>query len=135
MKSREYNVGKSDYAKHKVQPWDLWKYVGNPWLCDIVKRILRTKEGTSKIEDYEKIVHIIDYLIENYTDRCSISELIDDRIKGYPISEMKNLEDYNLLPIELILLSSIAMRSNIPLVLLRLMALNAKEIIENKEQK
>ena len=62
---RNHNVGKSDYAKHKIQPWDIWiEYKLNPFDADIVKRILRTKDesGMSKQEsrklDYEKIIHI-----------------------------------------------------------------------------
>lgn len=56
---RDYNVGKSDYAKHKIQPWDIWKeYNLNPWDADIIKRVLRTKEGESRRLDYEKIIHI-----------------------------------------------------------------------------
>lgn len=56
---RDYNVGKSDYAKHTIQPWDIWKeYNLNPWDADIVKRVLRTKEGESRRLDYEKIMHI-----------------------------------------------------------------------------
>ena len=62
---RSYNVGNSNYSKHKIQPWDIWReYNFNPWVADIVKRILRTKEepGKSKedarIMDYEKIIHI-----------------------------------------------------------------------------
>jgi hypothetical protein len=63
--TRSYNVGKSDYSKHTIQPWSIWiDYQLNPWDADIVKRILRTKAepGMSEIEarimDYEKIVHI-----------------------------------------------------------------------------
>lgn len=57
--TRNYNVGKSDYAKHKIQPWDIWKeYNLNPWDADIVKRVLRTKEGEERSLDYEKIIHI-----------------------------------------------------------------------------
>lgn len=56
---RDYNVGKSDYAKHKIQPWDIWKeYNLNPWDADIVKRVLRTKEGEEHSLDYQKIIHI-----------------------------------------------------------------------------
>lgn len=56
---RDYNVGKSDYAKHKIQPWDIWKeYNLNPWDADIIKRVLRKKEGESRRLDYEKIIHI-----------------------------------------------------------------------------
>lgn len=56
---RDYNVGKSDYSKHKIQPWDIWKeYNLNPWDADIVKRVLRTKEGEDRKIDYEKIIHV-----------------------------------------------------------------------------
>lgn len=56
---RSYNVGTSDYSKHKIQPWDIWlEYDLNPWDADIVKRILRNKANQSRKEDYEKIIHI-----------------------------------------------------------------------------
>jgi len=56
---RDRNVGNSDYSKHKIQPWDIWlEYELNPWDADIVKRVLRTKEGDTRSMDYEKIIHI-----------------------------------------------------------------------------
>ena len=56
---RSYNVGSSDYAKHNIQPWDIWReYKLNPWDADIVKRVLRTKETDGRKLDYEKIIHI-----------------------------------------------------------------------------
>ena len=56
---RDYNVGKSDYAKHTIQPWDIiLEYGLNYWDGDIVKRVLRTKEGEARRLDYEKIIHI-----------------------------------------------------------------------------
>lgn len=59
-----YNVGKSDYAKHAIQPWEIWKeYNLNPWDADIVKRVLRSKEGEERTLDYEKIIHICKYRI------------------------------------------------------------------------
>lgn len=58
---RLYNVGKSDYSKHTIQPWSIWiDYNLNPFDADILKRLLRTKEGDSRIMDYEKIKHICD---------------------------------------------------------------------------
>lgn len=61
---QSYNVGRSDYAKHAIQPWDIWKeYNLNPWDADIVKRVLRTKEGEERTLDYEKIIHICKYRI------------------------------------------------------------------------
>lgn len=61
---RDYNIGKSDYSKHAIQPWDIWKeYNLNPWDADIVKRVLRTKEGEDRKLDYEKIIHICKYRI------------------------------------------------------------------------
>ena len=57
--TRSYNVGSSDYAKHKIQPWDIWiEYKLNPFDADIVKRVLRDKVGDSRKLDYEKIIHI-----------------------------------------------------------------------------
>lgn len=35
----------------------------NPWDADIVKRVLRTKEGEPRTLDYEKIIHICKYRI------------------------------------------------------------------------
>ena len=56
---RDYNVGDSNYAEHKIQPWDIWEeYNLNPWDADIVKRVLRTKKSQSRKLDYEKIIHI-----------------------------------------------------------------------------
>ena len=63
-KVQSYNVGKSDYSKHAIQPWDIWKeYNLNPWDADIVKRVLRSKEGEARTLDYEKIIHICKYRI------------------------------------------------------------------------
>lgn len=57
--TRSYNIGSSDYSKHKIQPWDIWlEYQLNPWDADIVKRVLRTKDGEDRKLDYEKIIHI-----------------------------------------------------------------------------
>lgn len=56
---RSYNVGQSDYSKHTIQPWDIWiEYKLNPFDADIVKRVLRNKQGESRKMDYEKIIHI-----------------------------------------------------------------------------
>lgn len=56
---RTYNIGNSDYYKHIIQPWSIWlDWELNPWDADIVKRVLRTKQGDSRITDYEKIIHI-----------------------------------------------------------------------------
>ena len=61
---QSYNVGKSDYSKHAIQPWDIWKeYNLNPWDADIVKRVLRSKKGEERTLDYEKIIHICKYRI------------------------------------------------------------------------
>lgn len=56
--TRDYNVGLSDYSKHLIQPWSIWiDYNLNAWDADIVKRVLRTKKGESRVSDYEKIIH------------------------------------------------------------------------------
>lgn len=57
--TRNHNVGTSDYSKHTIQPWSVWMdYNLNAFDADIVKRVLRTKEGEDRITDYEKIIHI-----------------------------------------------------------------------------
>lgn len=56
---RNHNVGNSDYSEHIIQPWSIWlDWNLNPWDADIVKRVLRSKIGSSRKEDYEKIIHI-----------------------------------------------------------------------------
>lgn len=66
---RSFNVGKSDYAHHIIQPWSIWlDYNLDPWDADIVKRVLRTKEGDSRILDYEKIIHICNEKIRQLDD-------------------------------------------------------------------
>ena len=64
---RDYNIGSSNYASMKIQPWDVWSAWNlNPWDADMVKRIARTKkipgmsEIEARIEDYEKIKHNCD---------------------------------------------------------------------------
>lgn len=61
-KTRDHNVGKSNYSKHTIQPWAIWLDYPNltSWDHDIMKRVLREKEGDSKELDYEKIKHICD---------------------------------------------------------------------------
>jgi hypothetical protein len=57
--TRSNNIGKSNYSKHLLQPWAIWReYQLNPWDADIIKRVLRTKKGDSRKLDYEKIIHI-----------------------------------------------------------------------------
>lgn len=56
---RNHNIGSSNYSEHIIQPWSIWlDWDLNPWDADIIKRVLRTKEGSSRTEDYEKIIHI-----------------------------------------------------------------------------
>lgn len=70
---QSYNVGKSDYAKHAIQPWDIWKeYNLNPWDADIVKRVLRSKEGEERTLDYEKIIHICKYRISELSKETKV---------------------------------------------------------------
>lgn len=86
---QSYNVGKSDYAKHAIQPWDIWKeYNLNPWDADIVKRILRTKEGEERTLDYEKIIHICKYRIAELS-----KEVLKETKVTTPVEEEKPVED------------------------------------------
>ena len=66
---RSHNIGASDYATKKIQPWDIWlEYNLNPWDADIIKRVLRTKDGESRQLEYEKIIHICEERIRQLTE-------------------------------------------------------------------
>lgn len=57
--TRSFNVGTSNYSTHLIQPWSIWlDYNLDPWDADIIKRVLRTKEGDPRVMDYRKIIHI-----------------------------------------------------------------------------
>lgn len=86
---QSYNVGKSDYSKHAIQPWDIWKeYNLNPWDADIVKRVLRSKEGEARTLDYEKIIHICKYRIAELS-----KEVLKETKVVAPVEEEKPVED------------------------------------------
>ena len=88
-KVQSYNVGKSDYAKHAIQPWDIWKeYNLNPWDADIVKRVLRSKEGEARTLDYEKIIHICKYRIAELS-----KEVLKENKAVTPTEAEKPVED------------------------------------------
>ena len=57
--TRSFNIGTSNYSKHIIQPWSIWLDYPEltSWDHDIVKRVLRTKQGESRSMDYEKIIH------------------------------------------------------------------------------
>lgn len=56
--TRSYNVGSSNYSSHIIQPWSIWiDWDLNPWDADIVKRVLREKDGEPRERDYDKIIH------------------------------------------------------------------------------
>lgn len=86
---QSYNVGKSDYSKHVIQPWDIWKeYNLNPWDADIVKRVLRSKEGEARTLDYEKIIHICKYRIAELS-----KEVLKENKVVTPTEAEKPVED------------------------------------------
>ena len=82
---RSHNIGKSDYAKHKIQPWDVWCTLAlNPWDADIIKRVLRNKEGEEPEMDYEKIRHICDERIRQEEVRMAKQkQLFADILNDY----------------------------------------------------
>ena len=89
-KVRDHNVGESDYSAHIIQPWSIWiDYALNPWDADIVKRVLRSKQGEDRKQDYQKIIHICEERIRQidavrefiYTDNEEDSQR-SDMVKG-----------------------------------------------------
>lgn len=63
--TRNHNVGKSNYSTKLIQPWTVWR--AYPKLTsfdhDIIKRVLRIKDGDTRRMDYEKIIHICEECI------------------------------------------------------------------------
>jgi len=69
---RMTNVGSSNYAEHLIQPWAIWiDWNLDPWDADIVKRVLRTKEGEPRGRDYEKIIHDCQEKLRQLETNCS----------------------------------------------------------------
>lgn len=89
---QSYNVGKSDYAEHAIQPWDIWKeYNLNPWDADIVKRVLRSKEGEERTLDYEKIIHVCKYRISELSKEVSKESKVVVPVEGEkPVGDEEN---------------------------------------------
>lgn len=56
---RKANEGKSNYSQHVLQAWSIWLDYPEltDWDKDIIKRVLRTKDGESREMDYNKIIH------------------------------------------------------------------------------
>lgn len=105
--TQTFNVGESNYAQHKIQPWDIWKYHRNPWVCDMIKRFLRRKGKTeSDIErnresDFKKIKHILEYMMEETSRDLSSPVVASTSGIGMPKEMYQQIiEDYQLNPNE-----------------------------------
>lgn len=113
---RNHNVGNSDYAKHKIQPWDVWiEFQLNPFDADLVKRTLRTKAegGMTQAEarklDYEKIVHISSERIRQIKTGVDwpCSGLLPNGSRVDAI-----IDEYNLCPKDALILDNLLMRES-----------------------
>lgn len=93
---RSFNVGASDYAKHKYQSWDFWiKFRLNPFDADICKRTLRTKATDGRVLDYQKIKHICGERLRQLNEGEDVFKPIHYFETSIPeFKEM--LADYNL---------------------------------------
>jgi len=95
---QDFNIGDSDYSAKKIQPWDIWMaFPSNPWVLDIVKRLLRTKSKTDSKLDLEKIGHIYIFIKANYdkiTKRYIPTNLMDNQEAIKFLLEVKEI--YNL---------------------------------------
>lgn len=60
----------------------------NPWDADIVKRVLRSKEGEERTLDYEKIIHICKYRISELS-----KEALEETRVAAPVEAEKPVED------------------------------------------
>ena len=87
--TRSYNVGTSDYATHRYQVWDIWRdFQLNPWEADIIKRLLRKKDGEEN--DIEKIKHILNEMIDTNQYEWNMAESAVEMIQHeYKLSNQK----------------------------------------------
>lgn len=82
----------SDYSKHLIQPWHIWQcYNLNPWDADIIKRVLRTKQGDSRKMDYEKIIHICQERIRQIDVQAKYKKETEHVTKGKQYLCIKDL--------------------------------------------
>jgi hypothetical protein len=112
---RNHNVGNSDYAKHKIQPWDVWiEFQLNPFDADLAKRTLRTKaeggmtQNEARKLDYEKIVHIASERIRQIKTGVTWPVSAVKAPTGARVDEI--VQEYNLCPIDMMILDSILMK-------------------------
>lgn len=112
---RNHNVGNSDYAKHKIQPWDVWiEFQLNPFDADLAKRTLRTKaeggmtQNEARKLDYEKIVHIASERIRQIKTGVTwpVSAIVSPT--GARVDDIVN--EYNLCARDAMILDSILMK-------------------------
>lgn len=86
--TRSRNVGKSNYSTKLIQPWTIWN--AYPELTsfdhDIIKRVLRKKEGDSRRMDYEKIIHICEECIRKID--------VKEKYKGEEKPAVKKVNQY-----------------------------------------
>lgn len=57
---RSINEGSSNYAEKTIQPYSIWLDYPEltSWDHDLIKRILRTKKGESRLLEYKKIIDV-----------------------------------------------------------------------------
>ena len=92
---RSYNVGASDYSKHKFQAWNFWiLFRLNPWDADLTKRILRKKETDSRLLDLKKIKHICLERIRQFQNNENAFPIENLEPKDITLNEM--ISDYIL---------------------------------------
>ncbi|MBO5289783.1 MAG: hypothetical protein J6B11_10390 [Spirochaetales bacterium] len=98
---RNYNVGTSDYSEHRYQPWDIWRdFELDPLRADIVKRLLRRKNGEERITDLKKIQHVIGELKHQHSRKLAfLQEQVKKIQEEYHLSrEQEQLLNLTLMP-------------------------------------
>lgn len=64
MSAKNRQVGGSHYCK-RIQPWDvIEEYDLDFWEGNVLKYLLRKDKPVSRLEDLEKCMHYLEYVIE-----------------------------------------------------------------------
>lgn len=80
--------GGNHYKEHAIQPWEVWEaYDMNGWEASALKYLLRYKYKGKPLEDLNKCVHNLQYLIAREERKAMAKQNTSDVI-GRMVTEL-----------------------------------------------
>jgi len=76
----EIQYGGNHYKERAIQPWEVWEaYDMNGWEASALKYLLRYKDKGKPLEDLQKCLHNIQYLIAKEERKQRVQNQASDR--------------------------------------------------------